>query len=121
MNCRIILMGLSVLFLLGSCTNSKDPCCVSKEFLTAFYKYDIDRALKYADSTSVDNLNNIKNNLEGVDVSSLQQTLLEMLECREYGDTAVCRYILKQDIDDAVAIPEKITLVKRDGKWKVIY
>ena len=52
---------------------------------------------------------------------SVEAPVIVIHEHYEQGDSAYCRYTLKQGDQDMSALSENLLLIKKDNKWLVEY
>ncbi|MFI3261567.1 MAG: DUF4878 domain-containing protein [Rikenellaceae bacterium] len=114
------IFAIITLILTISCTSKNKVEDVAKSFLSNFYNEDLKKALKYASSETVEDINMIIENspVEIVPLIKSEQYKVEIKEVSEEDDIAYCRYVVTKDENDAAAMSEVLVLIKEGDEWK---
>lgn len=98
------------------------PRDITRTFLANYYGMNFKKLYKIVTPETLERIKDIESRVgEMPDKNSIRIPDIEVFECYEEGDTARCRYILRQDKEDTNAMSEYLTLIKKENKWLVDY
>lgn len=112
----IVIITIFSLFLFSSCAPKK-PQDVAEAFANAFHHMEFNKAKSFATAASAKQLDMIKQIALGVpneEKEKAKKIIIVMGQGKESGDKATY-YYTPSDTE----IPQKINLVKQNGKWLV--
>lgn len=115
---------LFIFFLLCTtgCKSRSEVEMTAEKYLEGYYSYDFESIYDICSDSTLKAVKDIESRVRGlVDLSQIAVPEVVVHEYYLQGDTAYCRYTLKQDKDDINAMSENLMLIKKDDKWLVEY
>src|SRR6185503_13683982 len=100
--------------ILSSCEGGKSPKSVAENFLNAMNKFDFETAKKYGTEDTGKLLDMMSGFTKMMPDSARKEEKYEMLDEKIEGEKATVTYRAEGRED-----PEKLDLIKVNGKWKV--
>ncbi len=111
----ILLLSLAVLW---GCHRNR-PEKVARNFLTAYFGWNLEGAMKYADQETRSDLRAILDAAGEEKPARVQPPEIRIHYCLIQGDTAICNFTVMQSDDDANAMSDNLILARENDSWKV--
>ena len=119
------LFSLSILFSLLcviGCQNQEEIPKNTKQFLQGFYSHDFKFIYDISSTNTLKKIKEIESRIpQSKKDTRVEAPTIVIHEYYEQGDSAYCRYTLKQGDNDTNALSENLLLIKKNNKWLVEY
>ncbi len=113
---------LVVCFCIVGCEQQEEIPRNTEKFLEGFYSYDFKEIYDVSSPNTLKKIKEIESRMAELgEEISVEAPVIVIHEHYEQGDSAYCRYTLKQGDQDMSALSENLLLIKKDNKWLVEY
>lgn len=120
MKIKFFLTLIATLLFVGCSENHKIEKTAQK-FLDSYFSQNLRDAKSYAAEKTAADIDYFLSQAEIEPLSKSEAPIVEINDILICEDSAYCRYTLKQNLDDASAMSENLTLIKENGEWKVLF